>query len=551
MAVNFTPIENTGGVNFRELNPREEKRPGIFSRIGNALISSEKKFGQSIGDALFANKAQKELSKSQAGIQSLQDKTLQRVKEKRAAGEDTSRLMGGLKPQTQTQLGDITPSVNKTSGQILGEAGGVALDTVSAGVGTSIAKGLSTGAKLSALARNVGKGAALGYGLDVTQGLQEGERGEAIKPGAGTLTGGILPVATKATGALKSGLGRATSELSGALTGQGYGGQKALMEALQEGGNRAKIARAAMRGNIPPEQIQQEAKDALSSMFSQRSEKYRQALTQAFGDKTNYDVSSISNKLKEELGNFKVRITKEGLDFSQSPIRFNKPAQADITAIYETMKDFGLRPGDRSVEGLDSLKRAFGDLYSDSGEARKFVSNMYKEVKGVLKQAPGYEQLSEDYSKSTALIKDIQKNLALGDKASIGTAYKRFSQILRGNDDVKRQLLKELDEASGGRLVPMIAGELASPYVPRGLSKFFAGYVGGGTGITTGFAAVAPILKAMIFAGLATSPRLAGEVINMLNLPKKMAKPIAKALNSMLLQFQATKAIEGSQSPSE
>jgi hypothetical protein len=404
-------------------------------------------------------------------------------------------------------------------------------------------KGLKVGQKIVTVAKNAAKGAASGYGVDVTQGLKEGEKGEAFKPGMGTAVGSALPVGINLATGAKNLTGRAVSEASGALTGQGQGGQNMLLQAIERGGNSRKLAVAAMRGGVTGEQVVEEANAALSQIYNKRSQDYTNSLGNLMSSKQTFDISPIQRKLKDELSAFRVKATPEGLDFSQSALRFNKKAQDDIATIYEQMKTFGTKPGDRSVMGLDSLKRAFGDLYSDSGEARKFVASMREEVKKILSKAPGYDEMSTKYGETTDLINNIRRDLSIGDKKSMNAAWSKFRQVLRNNTDARVQLLQELDQASGGKLIPMVSGHMARPLLPRGLTSLFPG--GGATTaamFTTG-GALMGILKAIVIGGAAVSPRLAGEVINALGLSRKLTKPVAQALNTALLQFQATKQI--------
>lgn len=379
-------------------------------------------------------------------------------------------------------------------------------------------------------------GAGTGYLADVGSKLQkEGTPDASVAiPGIGTAIGGGLPI----LGAVARFAGKGVSELSGSLTGQGRGGQKALSDALQAGGDRAKVARAAMRGGYTGEMIKQEADQALGSLVAKRTEDYQQRLASISDDTKSYDISPIVNKVKEGLDSFGVAITNDGgLDFSRSPLRFNRKAQGDIQTIYDEMKNFGTQQGDRTAVGLDSLKRGFQDLYTESGEARKFVTSVSSEVRNVLKQVPGYDEMAANYSKSTDLIKDIQKNLGLGTRAGEDTAYKKFSQILRNDNDARSQLFKELDDASGGKLIPMVAGELSRPVLARGLTRPISQLLAGGAGISSG--SIGAALKAMMIGGAVTSPRLAGEVINILGLSKKYEPAIKSALSKLLIQTGA------------
>lgn len=385
--------------------------------------------------------------------------------------------------------------------------------------------------------------AALGIaslGLDVA-GAPVAKAG--VKVAGKTAIKGAATAIDVGTGA-KNLVTRGTSEISGAMTGLNRGGEKALKESIQAGGESADLARKAMRGKITAEETQKVAREATEKLISEKNKAYQSSLETLKDNKKSYDVSPILKKLDEELDSFGVKKTSNGsLDFSSSPLRFNSEAKKDIQSIFDEMKDFGLKEGDRNVIGLDSLKRAFGDLYSPSGEARKFVSSMSSEVRKVLNQVPGYQEMSEGYAKSTELIKDIQKNLSLGTRTGNDTAYQKLSQVLRKDTDARKQLLQELNNASEGKLIPMLSGTLANPVLPRGLTRPLSGLFAGGAGISSGGSMIAA-LKALLVTGAVTSPRLAGEIINILNLPRKLIKPVQEYLDSFIEKESLVKPVK-------
>lgn len=207
-------------------NPTNEFSKSALPAIGNALISSEKKFGQDIAGAASAI-----LPESMTGIADIKkaaqthaDTTMQLIniiKDRKAKGMDTTNLEKGLQNDLKTappQWADLYPSINKTALQVLGDAGGVALDVAAAGalkgvkgVGlvTNITKtaeetakakeaynALTIGGKVLNIAKDAGKtalaGAGIGYGYDVTQRAQNNELN--LKPGMGTAIGVAAPL---------------------------------------------------------------------------------------------------------------------------------------------------------------------------------------------------------------------------------------------------------------------------------------------------------------------------------------------------------------------
>jgi len=187
--------------------------------FGNAVISSEKNFGNSIGDAIYAPWATKQVQKQQVQEQDNLTKILNLKKEKEARGESTQHLTPLIQSMATNRgldVADIIPSVNKTNTQILGEAGGVALDVATAGTLSGAGKsfGLFTKANRAAhaakeaqllgkatniarvgnVAKNIAVGGTVGYGQDVAYKAQEGITGpELYKPSLGTAIGAGIP----------------------------------------------------------------------------------------------------------------------------------------------------------------------------------------------------------------------------------------------------------------------------------------------------------------------------------------------------------------------
>lgn len=170
--------------------------------LGGAIISSEKGFGESIAGALpssipgSAGYQENKLQQQRTEEQQLFAEQLAGLQKLKALGKDTTKLEQYLSEaigKDTTNLSSIVPSVNKTPGQVLGEGFGVALDIATAGAGGQVAKDtIKTGAKT--LGKNIAKGAGIGYGYDVTQGLQNKEGAKSFIPGTGTIVGGGLPV---------------------------------------------------------------------------------------------------------------------------------------------------------------------------------------------------------------------------------------------------------------------------------------------------------------------------------------------------------------------
>ena len=438
-------------------------------------------------------------------------------------GRGITQFLGGLGAKAtlpKEQRGFVgMPSPQEVAGSVL------QVGSLFTPVGT-IAKGASLGLKAAGLARGarvlggVAAGATAGGLFDVGARLQgEGGYGAAI---AGAAIPLIPPFAR--------GLGVLGSEAFGVSTGAGAGPIKRLFEATKRGGKEAKVAREALRGNISPDVLVEDAKNALSVIIENRTKGYTGKLAELIENKATHDISPIASKLDENLQKFNIAKTgdiAEPLDFSRSTLRFNKQAQQEIGTIFNEMRGFGLTAGDRTVKGLDSLKRAFSDLFSESSEARAFVASMRDSVSQILKKTPGYEEMVTQYAEQTNLIKEIQRALSLKDKASIDTAFRKLASALRVNNEFRKQMVKELDEVSGNYISSQIAGQQMSELLPRGLMRSI-GVIGAGAGILTGVGII-PLLKAALF----TSPRLVGEILSALGYATKNIDDVIKAIGAI------------------
>lgn len=213
------------------------EQPGFLKRAGtaimkggkavfNALTSSEQAFGNDIAAAIGGNAFAGNVEKIN---QSMADSDLAYIKALKAnrdsaiqRGEDPSRydnILSNFKTSSGVSLTEMFPALEKTNGQVVGDAAGVLLDTLLAGTYGNAAKGAKTGELFKAAkpvveagtkkalgetlktigketAQNAVKGAGVGYAYDVAGNLQQDgyQGGDTFTPGMGTVLGGGLPI---------------------------------------------------------------------------------------------------------------------------------------------------------------------------------------------------------------------------------------------------------------------------------------------------------------------------------------------------------------------
>jgi len=167
-------------------------------------------------------------------------------------------------------------------------------------------------------------------------------------------------------------------------------------------------------------------------------------------------------------------------------------------------------------EGMDALKQAIGDV-RDSTQfgtpARRAADQLYNSVKSeIVKQAPGYSKVMKDYSEASATLKEVEKTLSLGERASKDTAIRKLQSLLRNNAQTsygnRLNLASTLETKGGVELIPSIAGQAMNSWTPRGMVG--AMEKAGAAGIAG--ASLGGYLSPMLLAAAPlTSPRLVGE----------------------------------------
>ena len=173
--------------------------------IGSSLIKSETGFGQSIAGAIGGAMGNKNVDTANQLNQQVQSNLLKAIQDKRAKGEDTTKLIGALKTlDSQVNFYDILNSstggsLDKSATQVFGEGLGVATDILGAG---ALPGGVGQIAKAKTFGQGVIQGAkagAIGGGIfgtaqGATRAAQENKTGGEIV-GAG-IGGGLIGGAT-------------------------------------------------------------------------------------------------------------------------------------------------------------------------------------------------------------------------------------------------------------------------------------------------------------------------------------------------------------------
>lgn len=342
------------------------------------------------------------------------------------------------------------------------------------------------------------------------------------------LEGGLSKAADVATspvkGLLKAGYNLGTG-IAGKALGVEGGTLRQGISAAVDGGDAYKAFAEGLKGNSSQADLVDQARNALGEIENTRSQNYQDMLSTIKADPSTYDISPIMGNFETQLKRFGIAKTADGLDFSRSTISDSADINK-ISNIYEDLKSWGTKPGDRTAVGIDTLKRRLGNYYSPTSDIRAMTTSLKDSARGVLEAAPGYTDAMKNYAGMSDQITDIKKGLSLGDNAMVETSFKKLTGAFRQNNEFRAQLVRELDDATGGKLLPKIAGQQLSSWTPRGLiGTLEAG--GGIASIVSGGTGIVPLL----FTAMATSPKAVGTLIRALNLPAAAASTVMEFLN--------------------
>jgi hypothetical protein len=314
-----------------------------------------------------------------------------------------------------------------------------------------------------------------------------------------------LAATVKATGAVTSAAGKnIIAPILGTTTGAGRESISQAFRAGQKGGDAATQFRANISGRADPSEVLVIAKQNLEELNRAKQAEYRSGMVNVKNDKSILNFADIDDSLVKS----KNKVTFKGKVVNEEAARQLDQARA----IVDDWKS--LDPAEfHTPEGLDALKKRVGDVLEgipfEQKVARSSVGDIYSSIKSTIqKQAPSYAKTMKAYSDATEQIKEVEKALSLGKKASIDTATRKLQSLMRDNVQTnygqRTSLARDLQTMGGTEFMPGLAGQALSSPVPRGLQSIAAvpsSYLAYGFGGIPGAAANLAL----------SSPRLMGE----------------------------------------
>jgi len=310
----------------------------------------------------------------------------------------------------------------------------------------------------------------------------------------------------------------ALAPIAGMTTGAGGEAIRQAFEAGRVGGERGRMFRENITGVTDPENVLNAAKQNLSVLRDMKSEQYRSGMVNISKDKTTLSFDGIDKALvdAEKRTKFKGQIKDEAA--------FNEITKArDLVDNWKS-----LDPAEyHTPEGLDALKQSVGSILEGldpKTNSYNTINQVYNSIKTeIVKQAPVYANVMRDYTQSMDQIKEVERALSLGNKASADTAMRKLQSLMRDNVQTnygqRVRLAKQLEQQGGQMMMPGIAGQALQSVVPRGMSQV----TGGGL---TGYLGFTGQLPAAAASAALSSPRIMGETAYGLG---TLARPVSAA----------------------
>ena len=303
--------------------------------------------------------------------------------------------------------------------------------------------------------------------------------------------------------ATKFGANRAADVL-GLMTGAGSTPIKEAAKAGVIGGERAKTFRQNIQGSVEMTDALDAAKANLAKMQSDKQAMYRSNMEIIKNDATVLDFADVDSALADaqKLVSYKGQVK-------------NEAAAAKLAEAQKRVDDWKtLDPAEfHTPEGMDALKQSVGDILEsipfEQKAARAAVGDVYAKIKKTIsKQAPSYEKVMREYTLASENIREIERSLSLGKKASVDTAMRKLQSLTRDNVNTnygqRAKLAKQLEEAGGQDFMPALAGQALQSFTPRGIQQGVSSLTGLGAFSVGG-------LPAALGTAAASSPRLVGE----------------------------------------
>jgi hypothetical protein len=338
--------------------------------------------------------------------------------------------------------------------------------------------------------------------------------GASIAPKAGAVSK-VLGTAAKVTDPLRIAAAplvfgaKQIPPVLGTTTGAGGMAIEEAFKAGKEGGAKGQAFTENLRGTADQLQVLEDTKANLNAMIQEQQNLYRSGMLNVSADQSILKFDDVDKALKSAMD----RVTYKGKVT-------NKYGLSKIEEAQKLIDDWkNSDPAQfHTPEGLDKLKQSiYDEVISDIPFEKKntlsAVGDIYNSVKSTIqKQAPTYADTMKAYADTAEQVREIERSLSQGKKASADAGLRKLQTVLRDNANTnygqRVNLVNQLEATSpqfggGIPIKPALAGQALSKVTPRGVQA--VGTVGT-AGLLSQFSNP---LTAAYLAG--SSPRIVGE----------------------------------------
>jgi len=346
------------------------------------------------------------------------------------------------------------------------------------------------------------QGAALGAATGAMTPVETGETGAPMYQQAAenVATGGAIGTAIPVIGRGIQAAGGAIRRGLGVSTGAG---EESIAQALRAGREGNQDFLQNIKGDVSAENVLKQAKNALANMRSARSQEYQKGIATTKENQVFLNFKPIREAFDETLGSLK----SKGIGGEEAS-KVGPDTMKKVNEIKGILNEWQKKPTLHTAGGLDDLKQRLDDVYTEgmTDQAKRILSNTRTAVKKtIVDQDANYAKTMANYEEALGLEREIEKALSIGKKSAADTAIRKLQSLTRNNANTnygyRMELAKALQEKGGQDLMPALAGQALSSYVPRGLA-------GQGAGIGAGLTAFSNPMAAAVLP--LTSPKLIG-----------------------------------------
>jgi len=227
-------------------------------------------------------------------------------------------------------------------------------------------------------------------------------------------------------------------------------------------------------------------------------------------DRNVYDIKQVFlnfKPIREAFDETLASLKSKGIGGEEAS-KVGSETMKKVNEIKGILNEWQKKPTLHTAGGLDDLKQRLDDVYTEgmTDQAKRILSNTRTAVKKtIVDQDANYAKTMANYEEALSLEREIERALSLGKKSAADTAIRKLQSLTRNNANTnygyRMELAKVLQQQGGQDLMPALAGQALSSYVPRGLA-------GQGAGIGASLTAFSNPMAAAVLP--LTSPKLMG-----------------------------------------